>query len=165
MASAMPRFAPCLTVLAGTVTGLAFRHVTPIADPALARLVLFMVVLKAALVLGLAVSASLRLRRPGPAVRYAVATGLAALGPALISGISHAGLGAGCFYAGLALFAATAWLDRAGWVYAARAISIRSSRGASPIAHTSVPPRGTSVQNAPSSIGSLTNSNPVGVGR
>ncbi len=73
-------------------------------------------------------------------------------------------LGAACFYAGLTLFAAIPSQDQAPRRHAARALSIRSKRGASPIAHTSVPPRGTSAQPTPSSIGSLTSSSPVGVG-
>ncbi len=158
------RIAPAAGAGTGLAAGLWLRAPVAVGDPALLRLVLFMVAMKAALVLGLTAAAIMRLRRPGPYAGYAGAVAIAAVAPGLILG--HPGAGATCFYAGLALFVAIAWRDRSGWAaaYAARAISIRSRRGAAPIAHTNVPPRGTSVQDAPSSIGSLTSSSPVGVG-
>jgi len=164
MITAVNRALPIAAVAASTFAGLALRDATPVADQALARLVLFMVVLKVTAAFVVAALTTARLSRPGPGWRYALALAPAAAGPALISGVTHTALGAGCFYAGLALFSWTAWRDRAGWAYAARAISNWSRRGASPSTDTSVPPRGTSVQATPSSIGSLTSSSPVGVG-
>ena len=128
MITAVNRVLPIAAAAASTFAGLALRDATPVADPALARLVLFMVALKMTAVFVVAVLTTARLSRPGPGCLYALALAPAAAGAALISGVTHAALGAGCIYAGLALFAWTAWRDRAGWAYAARAISRRSAR-------------------------------------
>lgn len=94
------------------------------ADPALARLVVFMVAMKAVLCLALTAATLWRLRQPGPALGYAAVLGLAAAGPGLVMGASP-GWGALALHGGVAAFALLAWRDRAGWRHASRLSAAR----------------------------------------
>ena len=103
---------------AAVSTGVGTSFFVPIsavpADPALARLVLFVAMIQAAACLGALAVALWRLRAPGPAAAYAFSIGVATTGPGLVAG-GHALGGAICFWGGMALAVVTAVVDRAGW--------------------------------------------------
>ena len=119
------RFAAAVST--GVVTSVLVPVSAVPADPALARLVMFVAVIQAAACGGAVALALWRLRTAGPAAAYAFSLGVIATGPGLVAA-GHAA-GAAFFWGGVALLLGVSAIDRAGWhkAIAARRANRRSA--------------------------------------